>query len=160
MIKPSLTPAILDIHQCSSRIMYMQLRATPNIHIIAAYMPQAFGKTWEKTAVVYDDFNKFMDTIPKSQPLYIGGDFNVRIHHRPADEQAHIGPHVNGRGEQYANSTCQQHKKNKELFLAWINSNEFYVSNTWLQEPHKQLIKYREVGTHPGESPDDTSKNG
>ena len=99
-----------------------------------------------------------MDTIPHRQPLFIGGDFNARLHYRPRDEQEHIGPYVYGRGEHYASSTCIKTQENKDLFLAWIKSNSLHVTNTWFQKPHKKLITYRELGTPPGNDVEDATK--
>ena len=108
------------------------------MNVIAAYMPQAFGYTWEQKAVSYDDLNKVLDAIPHRQPLFIGGDFNARLHYRPRDEQEHVGPYVYGRGEHYASSTCIKTQENKDLFLAWIKSNTLHVTNTWFQKPHTE----------------------
>ena len=136
----------------------MQLRGHPNINLVVAYMPQAMGYTWEQKAVVYDELNHTLDAIPAQQPLFIGGDFNARLHHRPRDEQEQVGPYVYGRGEHYANSTCEQTQANKELFLSWAKGNTLHVANTWFHKKPSKFITYREVGTHPGHDPNDATK--
>ena len=105
-----------------------------------------------------DDLNELIDSIPKTQPLYIGGDFNARLHCRPADEREQIGPHVYGRGELYADNTCAKTQENRDLFLAFVKGNSLHVANSWFQKPRKKLITYREVGTLPHDDPEDATK--
>ena len=158
MIKSTLLPSVLHVEQHGSRIMSMRIKTQPPTRIIVAYMPQAFGATWEQKSGYYDKLNEVMDTCPRSEPLYILGDFNARLQCRPKDEEEFIGPWVYGRGEQHARDTCVRTMENRELFLAWVAGNRLHLANTWFQKPDKQLITFREVGTDPHTPTTDTSK--
>ena len=54
--------------------MSMRLKTQPTMRIVAAYLPQAFGASWEQKSAHYDTLNDILVTCPtKRTGLYPRG---------------------------------------------------------------------------------------
>ena len=73
MIRSSLAASVLDIAQHGSRFMTMKIKTSPPMRIIAAYLPQAFGASWEQKSAYYDTLDELLDACPRKEPVYIMG---------------------------------------------------------------------------------------
>ena len=51
-----------------------------------------------------------LDQIPQPEPVYVLGDFNVRLQGRKPADQEFLGPHVYGRGSQYAKTGPERNR--------------------------------------------------
>jgi len=95
-------------------------------------------------------------SFPQSQPVFIAGDFNARLHARLPDENGILGPHVFGRGLAYIQQMSDPTAENRRFFTEFCIEHDLLVSNTFFQKPAQQQITFREAGADhaPPWSPD------
>ncbi len=82
--------------------------------------------------------------------MLVVGDFNSRQHYKADTELPYIGPHLVGRGYEYANSANESTRENHESFSQFICRNELSVANTWFQHATSQHYTYKETTTNFG----------
>jgi len=135
LISRDMESKLISIEQINSRIMRATFNTTPNITVISAYAPPADAPEQDKDQF-YETLEHTQNTTQATKPQIILGYFNARLHGRHADEARNIGPHIDGRGLTYLETTPPTTKENRATFIHWVHTNDHIVHNTWFEQPH------------------------
>ena len=119
IIAPAFRPLVKDVFQHSSRILHLVIACkSGDCHLIGVYAPHDkldFETVKEPFWLLLQEV---LDHIPQPEPVYILGDLNVRLQGRKPTEHDTLGPHVYGRGKQYANTGPE---RNRNLYINFCN---------------------------------------
>ena len=133
--------------------MYTIQEATHrNLCIIDGYAPKS-NKPTEETKFFYDGLEQLIHRLQSIHIIIIMGDFNSRLHSRLENEKAMVGPHVFGRGEEFAQQQSQTTIESRDLFTQFCLGNELIVTNAFYQKPYKNDCTYREMSTDGFKAP-------
>ena len=122
IISPSTRPFVKDVFQHSSRILHIVTASqSGDTHFIGVYAPH--DKLDFET--VKDPFwlllQSVLDKIAQPEPVYVLGDFYVRLQGRKKSEQKVLGPHVYSRGAPYAKTGPE---RNRDLYINLLQSTD------------------------------------
>ena len=73
----------------------------------------------EKKSAFWSKLEEIYQATPLPEPVYILGDFNVRLHGRLPHEHDHIGPHIQGKGPRYINTN---EDSNRQFFVNFLKT--------------------------------------
>ena len=153
IVSPHMTTYLLHIETSHSRIARITLKNHGNpIHILSVYAPHA-GRPQAEKHSFYHDLTECLTNIADSEIKLIFGDFNARIHHVFEEDRPNIGSHILGRGLQFLNQATDDTILNRELFLEFIKSNNFFAMNTHFLKAPEALCTYSEVSNTTGGPP-------
>ena len=78
------------------------------------------------------------------EAVFLGGDFNARIHHRYDSELDIMGPNIFGRGREYLERVSLNTKENRDLLVDFCRANMLRILNTEFFKPLSKQATFRE----------------
>ena len=82
LIKKELVEQVIEVRRKSDRIMSIKLVVSSNIfNVVSVYAPQ-IGLDEEIKKLFWEDLDEVIQSIPETEKLFIGGDFNGYIGRR------------------------------------------------------------------------------
>lgn len=122
VLSPQTRSHLKCVQQISPRLLHLVLRAhSGDHHFIGAYAPHAGLDFHRVREPFWVDLEKLLSCIPMPQPVFILGDFNIRLQGRRHTEGEILGPFVFGKGKQFANTEATS---NRTLYLNFLQQNE------------------------------------
>ena len=102
VIHPKLRPHLSDVLQLTNRILHLTFNQKGGrIHVIGAYGPHS-GHDFETVREPFwNQLEEHIDKIPQPEPVYLTGDFNVRVQAQHAKDDGVTGPFTYGKGRRY-----------------------------------------------------------
>ena len=101
----------------------------------------------------YHNLRLNLRRIPDAEVRFIFGDFNARLHFVQDEDRPQVGPHVLGRGFDFLSSASPNTLENRNLFVVFLKSDDFWAMNTHFQKHPKSLCTYSEVSNTTGGPP-------
>ena len=122
IISPTLRPFIKDIFQHSTRILQVVISChSGDSRYIGVYAPHDKLDYETVKLPFWQQLQSSVDSIPQPEPVFIIGDWNVRLQGRKPDEHHCLGPFVYGKGPNFAKTG---EERNRNLFLNFLNSTD------------------------------------
>ena len=147
IIAPAFRPFVKDVYQHSSRILHLVVACkSGDCHLIGVYAPHDkldFETVKEPFWLLLQEV---LDQIPQPEPVYILGDLNVRLQGRKPADQDSLGPHVYGRGKQYAKTGPE---RNRNLYMNFLQSTESCDAMTFKCPNLLEQVSYRDKTPPP-----------
>ena len=147
IIAPAFRPFVKDIYQHSSRILHLVIACkSGDCHLIGVYAPHDkldFETVKEPFWLLLQEV---LDQIPQPEPVYVLGDFNVRLQGRKPADQEFLGPHVYGRGSQYAKTGPE---RNRNLYMNLLQSTESCDAMSFKCPNLLEQVSYRDKAPPP-----------
>ena len=141
VISPRFRPHIKDVVQHDSRILEIILGSTSgDIHLVGVYAPRDKHQDDVKDQF-WNQLEQILQTTPQPEPIYVLGDFNVRLQGRSHKEQEVLGPHIFGRGYSFANT--REHS-NRSRYVALLHAASFKDALTFKQPNLLKQITYKD----------------
>ena len=148
VLHKKLRPFLYEVNQKSSRLMVVKLRSKgKNVSFICCYAPQS-GHSTETKEDFYDDLQTVYSECQEA--VFLGGDFNARIHHRYDSELDIMGPNIFGRGREYLERVSSNTKENRDLLVDFCRANMLRILNTDFYKPLSKQATFRENATPVG----------
>ena len=111
MVHPKLRPHRVDVIQVNSRIIHLIFnKHGGRIHIIGCYAPHSGHDLETVRQPFWDTLEEYTAKIPQPEPLYITGDFNVRLQAQHKNDQGVTGPYVYGKGSKHIDHTASSNR--------------------------------------------------
>ena len=147
IVHPAILPFLKDVVQHSSRIIQLTFSVSSgDMHLFGIYAPHNkldFEKVkfpfWETLASI-------TSRIPLPEPIYILGDFNVRLQGRKAGERHILGPHVYGKGPL---SIDNNDTGNRFLYTQLLDHHALVDTLTFKQPNLLKHVTYRDKNPPP-----------
>ena len=147
IIPPQTLPHLKDVVQHSARILQITLAASAgDVHLIGVYSPHNKRDVETSKLPFWDKLDSVLHKIPQPEPVYIIGDFNVRLQGRKPDEHHMLGPNVYGKGRL---SILTTEGNNRELYLRFLSTSEAKDVLTYKQSNLLKHITYRDKSPPP-----------
>ena len=126
-------PFVKDIYQHSSLILHIIISSrSGDCHYIGVYAPHDKLDFETVKTPFWLLLQSIVDKIPQPEPIFILGDWNVRLQGRKLGEHHWLGLYVYGKGAQYAKTG---EERNRNLFLNFPNSTETCDAMTFKTPP-------------------------
>ena len=120
VLAPRIIPHLKTVIQHTSRIIQVVLASrSGDVHLIGIYAPHDKSDTENKKDPFWDKLTEVISGIPRPEPYYILGDYNVRLQGRLKGEDAILGPHVYGKGPLFANT---RERSNRTLYTQFLSA--------------------------------------
>ena len=87
-----------------------------------------------------------LTTIPQPEPVYVVGDYNVRLQGRFSAEQDFLGPHIYGKGKLAANTKTHS---NRTFYTSLLKSLGFADALSFKQSNLTKHVTYRDKFSPP-----------
>ena len=111
IVSPKLRPHLLDVLQVSPRLIHLCFKqCSGNVHLLGAYGPHSGLDLEEEKLPFWDSIEDQLSKIPKPEPVYITGDFNVRFQARHRNDEGVTGPFVYGKGSRYIDHNANSNR--------------------------------------------------
>ena len=124
VVAPRIRPHIQDVTQHSPRLSSVTIAArSGSMHILGVYAPHN-----------------------KMEPAYVLGDFNVRLQGRSSTEKEFLGPHILGKGMEFAQRKLHD---NRSLFLDFLRGQESVDTITFKTPDLTKHVTYRDKTPPP-----------
>ena len=144
---PTLRPFIKDLFQHSTRILVISCHSGDS-HYIGVYAPHDKLDYETVKLPFWQHLQSIVDFIPQPEPIYIIGDWNVRLQGRKPDEHHCLGPFVHGKGCNFAKTG---EERNRNLFLNFLNSTDTCDAITYKTPDLLQHVTYRDKSPPPAD---------
>ena len=149
IVSPALRPFIKDIFQHSTRILQIVVSChSGDSHYIGVYAPHDKLDYETVKLPFWQQLQSIVDSIPQPEPVFIIGDWNVRLQGRKQDEHHCLGPFVYGKGPNYAKTG---EERNRNLFLNFLNSTDTCDAITFKTPDLLQHVTYRDKSPPPAD---------
>ena len=147
VLAPHILPYVKNIIQHSSRILQIIISArSGDVHLIGVYVPHDKSEVEVRKLPFWDRLTEVISVIPSPEPVYVLGDYNVRLQGRGKEEGEILGPHIYGKGYTHANSG--EHS-NRTLYTALLKNFAAVDVMTYKQADLKQQITYKDKFAPP-----------
>ena len=147
VIAPKLIPYVKNVTQHSSRILQVTIASSSgDIHFIGVYAPHDKSDITTKKEPFWSKLHDITSAIPLPEPYYIIGDWNVRLQGRSEEEKDILGPHIYGRGKQFANT---RDNSNRTEYTAFLSSQAAVDALSYKQPNLLKQITYRDKQAPP-----------
>ena len=149
IISPTLRPFIKDIFQHSTRILQVVISChSGDSHYIGVYAPHDKLDYETVKLPFWQQLQSIVDSIPQPEPVFIIGDWNVRLQGRKPDEHHCLGPFVYGKGPNFAKTG---EERNRNQFLNFLNSTDTCDAITYKTPDLLQHVTYRDESPPPAD---------
>ena len=123
--------------------MYIILKGSVEITIVAAYMPPADRPTEEKETA-YNQLQQIVDRRKNKGPVYIIGDWNARLIYPNTDEEhAIMGKHTLHENAEWLGRHTEGMKEHRDMMIEFCITNELMVTNTMYRKTPNKISTYR-----------------
>ena len=147
VVSPQARPFLHQVTQHTNRIIELEFSCkSGNIHIIGVYSPHDKSEDEIKKAPFWDRLQEVVEKIPLPEPVYIIGDFNVRLQGRTPEEGNIIGPHVYGKGR---NHIKQLEGSNRAYYARFLEATSTVDALTFKQSDLLKHVTYRDKQATP-----------
>ena len=147
IVSPSMRPYVKDVFQHSSRILHVVIASSSgDTHFIGVYAPHDKLDFETVKAPFWLLLQEVLDKIPQPEPVYVLGDWNVRLQGRKANEQDVLGPHVYGKGVLYAKTGPE---RNRDLYINLLKSTDSCDVLTYKTPNLLHQVTYRDKAPPP-----------
>ena len=145
IVSPSMRPYVKDVFQHSSRILHIAIASSSgDCHFIRVYAPHDKLDFETVKAPFWLLLQEILDKIPQPEPVYILGDWNVRLQGRKTYETGVLGPHVYGKGVLFAKPGPE---RNRDLYINLLKSTDSCDVFTYKTPNLLQQVTY--IGIKP-----------
>ena len=142
VVAPSIRPYIQDVTQHSPRVSSVTIAAkSGSMHIFGVYVPHNKMDVDLFKIPFWDQLEDAFSKIPLPEPAYVIGDFNVRLQGRASTEKEFLGPHILGKGMQFAQRKLHD---NCNLFLDFLKGHESVDTITFKTPDLSKHATYRD----------------
>ncbi|CAE7830803.1 rnhA [Symbiodinium sp. CCMP2592] len=146
IIAPHIRPYIHDVVQHSPRLNQITIACREGkTHVIGAYAPHNKMDTTLKHTF-WDALEDIFSATPLPEPTFIIGDMNVRLQGRSSQETQELGPHVYGKGRQFAQ---RKPEDNRTLYMNMLTGHSAVDVMTFKTPNLKHHITYRDKSPPP-----------
>lgn len=127
---------IVDVKRASDRIIAIKfaLDNQPCMNVISAYAPQT-GLTKTEKQQFWEDLSQVMQSIPSTEPKYVGADFN-----------GHVGRNTTSYGEIHGNYGYGSANPEGNDILDFAATFNMAIINTYFSKRDEHLITYKSGG--------------
>ena len=140
-------------YMCPTRLLHLTFRKQGgNIHILGAYAPHS-GLDFEEVKVPFwDSLEEHIAKIPRPEPLYLVGDFNVRFQAQHRNDEGVTGPFTSftyGKGTRYIDHNAQSNRSLCVRTMQLLGMVEgsfldhppalYIISPTRTRQPHRRI---------------------
>ena len=147
IISPSLRPYLMDVVQVNSRIIHFSLKKQGgNIHVIGVYGPHSGLDFEEERSPFWDTLEEHISKIPQPEPVYVTGDFNVRLQASHKNDQGVTGRFTYGKGPRFIDHNATSNRSLCIGSMGRLNMVEVASYKTPSQIHH---ITYRDKAAPP-----------
>ena len=147
VISPALMPFLKEINQHSARCLQITFAASSgDMHFIGVYAPHNKLDVEQIKQPFWHSLDTLLKRIPLPEPVYILGDYNVRLQGRYKGEEHIIGPHIYGRGKEYIKN---EEGSNRKYYSALLDDNDCVDVLTFKQPTLMKHITYRDKNPPP-----------
>ena len=147
IVSPSMRPYVKDVFQHSSRILHVVIASSSgDTHFIGVYAPHDKLDFETVKAPFWLLLQEVLDKISQPEPVYILGDWNIRLQGRKANEQDVLGPHVYGKGVLYAKTGPE---RNRDLYINLLKSTDSCDVLTYKTPNLLHQVTYRDKAPPP-----------
>ena len=145
VISPKTRPYIKDVIQHSSRLCEVTINCQSGLtHVLGAYVPHNKTDFEEVKVPFWDMLEDFYSATPLPEPIYIIGDFNVRLQGRSSLEAQ--WPHIFGKGMEFAQ---RKPTDNRTLFMNLLQGHDSVDCVTFKTPSLKQQVTFRDQTPPP-----------
>ena len=157
IVSPDLWRFVSNFDTIDSRISRMSLRCHGNpVHLFSVYAPHSGRPSGEKDRF-YHNLRQTLRQTSDAEIRLIFGDFNARLHCVLDDDKPQVGSHILGRGFGFLNNVSPNTLENREPFVDFLKSEDFWAMNTHFQKHNKSLCIFSEVSNTEGGPPWDAT---
>ena len=147
VIAPSMMPFLKEINQHSARCIQVTFASSSgDIHFIGVYAPHNKHDVEQVKRPSWQTLDHVLKKIPLPEPVYVLGDFNVRLQGRRKGEEHIIGPHVYGLGKLHIRN---EDGSNRQLYSSLLDQNDCVDALTFKQPNLFHHITYRDKNPPP-----------
>ena len=147
VVAPRLRPFIQDVTQHSPRLSSVTIAAkSGSMHILGVYAPRNKMDVDLLKIPFWDQLEDAFSKIPLPEPAYVLGDFNVRLLGRSSTEKEFLGPHILGKGMEFAQRKLHD---NRCLFLDFLKGQESVDTITFKTPDLIKHVTYRDKTPPP-----------
>ena len=147
VLAPHIIPYVKNIIQHTSRILQVTISArSGDVHLIGVYVPHDKSEVENKKLPFWDRLTEVISIIPSPEPVYVIGDYNVRLQGRGKEEGEILGPHIYGKGYVHANSG---EYSNRTLYTALLKNFAAVDVMTYKQPDLRKQITYKDKFAPP-----------
>ena len=147
VVAPSIRPYVQDVTQHSPRMSSVTIAAkSGSMHILGVYVPRNKMDVDLLKIPFWDQLEDAFSKIPLPEPAYVLGDFNVRLQGRASTEKEFLGPHILGKGMEFAQRKLHD---NRSLFLAFLKGQESVDTITFKTPDLTKHVTYRDKTPPP-----------
>ena len=140
-------PYIKDVIQHSSRLCEVTINSKSGLtHILGVYAPHNKMDFDEVKAPFWDMLEDVYSATPLPEPIYVIGDFNVRLQGRNTLEHAVLGPHIFGKGMEFAQ---RKPNDNRTLYLNLLHGHDSVDCMSFKTPNLKQQVTFRDKTPPP-----------
>ena len=146
VIAPHIIPFVKNIIQHSSRVLQVTLSTKGgDTHLLGVYAPHDKSDDEIRKQPVWGRLEEIISATPLPEPIFILGDFNVRLQGRHRNEYDHLGPHVYGRGPLHIKHAVDS---NRSYYMSTLQGNAYVDALSFKPQPNLlKHITYRDK--HP-----------
>ena len=140
-------PYIKDVIQHSSRLCEVTVNSRSGLtHILGVYAPHNKMDFDEVKAPFWDMLEDVYSATPLPEPIYAIGDFNVRLQGRNTLEHTVLGPHIFGKGMEFAQ---RKPNDNRTLYLNLLRGHDSVDCMSFKTPNLKQQVTFRDKTPPP-----------
>ena len=147
VVAPRIRPHIQDVTQHSPRLSSVTMAArSGSMYILGVYAPHNKMDVDLLKIPFWDQLEDAFSKIPLPEPAYVLGDFNVRLQGRSSTEKEFLGPHILGKGMEFAQRKLHD---NRSLFLDFLRGQESVDTITFKTPDLTKHVTYRDKTPPP-----------
>ena len=106
----------------------------------------------------YHNLRQTLRQVSDAEIRLIFGDFNARLRCVQDDDRPQVGSHIFGRGFDFLNGASPNTLENRDFFVDFLKSEDFWAMNTHFRKSLKSLCTFSEVSNTEGGSPWDATR--
>ena len=145
IIPPRTLPFLKEVVQHGSRILQVTLSSSSgDVHFLGVYAPHNKHDLEIVKTPFWEHLENIIARLPRPEPVFIIGDFNVRLQGRRQDEVDYLGPHILGRGRNYISD---EPGSNRRLLLDLLKGADLKDALSFKQPNLVKQVTYREKKT-------------
>ena len=129
-------------------IMYVILKGTPRVAIIATYCPTALATDDEKNRF-YSHLSRLYRKPSSRAAVITLGDFNAKIWRRASPDETPIGPHLFDPNNNDLTQQSAEVATNRQNLINFCIEQDLIMVNTQFQKPDYKLCTYKRATDTP-----------
>ncbi|XP_019251356.1 PREDICTED: craniofacial development protein 2-like [Nicotiana attenuata] len=131
LVDRDLRELVVEVRRVNDRLMSIKLVVGGTVNVISAYTPQV-GLNQEVKKKFWDDLDEMVRSIPHTEKLFIGGDFN-----------GHIGASSRGYDDVHGGYGFGDRKEGGNSLLEFAGAFDLVIANSSFPKREKHLVTFR-----------------